>query len=197
MKTWGAKVHPSPSELTEAGRRILQSDPLSPGSLGITIKEAVEAVIGEECIKQMTTFGETPDVIIGCTGGGCNFGELCFPFIREKLIGKMNLLKRSIEPTACPSLAKGVFSYGSGDPTGMTPLLKMHTLGHDFIPDPIHAGGLLYHGMTPLISHAYELGLMEAVAILQTECFQAYVSKTKKTMHCKYSSHERKFIWYN
>ncbi|KNA12444.1 hypothetical protein SOVF_125730 [Spinacia oleracea] len=198
MQTWGAKVHPSPSELTEAGRRILESDPLSPGSLGIAISEAVEVaaknpdtkyclgsvlnhvllhqtVIGEECIKQMEAFGETPDVIIGCTGGGSNFGGLCFPFIREKLSGKMNPLIRAVEPTACPSLTKGVFAYDYGDTAGMTPLLKMHTLGHDFIPDPIHAGGLRYHGMAPLISHAYELGLMEAVAIPQTECFQGAI----------------------
>lgn len=198
MQTWGAKVHPSPSELTEAGRKILQSDPLSPGSLGIAISEAVEiaatnsdikyclgsvlnhvllhqTVIGEECIKQMEAFGETPDLIIGCTGGGSNFGGLCFPFIREKLSGKMNPLIRAVEPAACPSLTKGVFAYDYGDTAGMTPLLKMHTLGHDFIPDPIHAGGLRYHGMAPLISHAYELGLMEAVAIPQTECFQGAI----------------------
>ncbi|XP_021760050.1 uncharacterized protein LOC110724866 [Chenopodium quinoa] len=198
MQTWGAKVHPSPSDLTEAGRKILQSDPLSPGSLGIAISEAVEVaatnpdtkyclgsvlnhvllhqtIIGEECIKQMEAFGETPDVIIGCTGGGSNFGGLCFPFIREKLSGKMNPLIRAVEPAACPSLTKGVFTYDYGDTAGMTPLLKMHTLGHDFIPDPIHSGGLRYHGMAPLISHAYELGLMEAVAIPQTECFQGAI----------------------
>lgn len=198
MQTWGAKVHPSPSELTEAGREILQTDPLSPGSLGIAISEAVEiaaknsdtkyclgsvlnhvllhqTVIGEECIKQMEAFGETPDVIIGCTGGGSNFGGLCFPFIREKLSGKMNPLIRAVEPAACPSLTKGVYAYDYGDTAGMTPLLKMHTLGHDFIPDPIHAGGLRYHGMAPLISHAYELGLMEAVAIPQTECFEGAI----------------------
>ncbi|XP_021763492.1 uncharacterized protein LOC110728153 [Chenopodium quinoa] len=198
MQTWGAKVHPSPSDLTNAGRNILQLDPLSPGSLGIAISEAVEVaaanpdtkyclgsvlnhvllhqtIIGEECIKQMEAFGETPDVIIGCTGGGSNFGGLCFPFIREKLSGKMNPLIRAVEPAACPSLTKGVFTYDYGDTAGMTPLLKMHTLGHDFIPDPIHSGGLRYHGMAPLISHAYELGLMEAVAIPQTECFQGAI----------------------
>ncbi|KAL2927341.1 Tryptophan synthase beta chain 2 [Bienertia sinuspersici] len=152
MQTWGATVHPSPSELTESGRKLFQSDPLSPGSLGIAISEAVEVaaknadtkyclgsvlnhvllhqtVIGEECIKQMEAFGETPDVIIGCTGGGSNFGGLCFPFIREKLIGKMNPLIRAVEPAACPSLTKGVFAYDYGDTAGMTPLLKMHTLG--------------------------------------------------------------------
>ncbi|KAG9153750.1 hypothetical protein Leryth_005876 [Lithospermum erythrorhizon] len=195
MQTWGAKVHPSPSNLTEAGRRILQMDPSSPGSLGIAISEAVEVaatnsdttyclgsvlnhvllhqtVIGEECIKQMEAFGETPDVIIGCTGGGSNFAGLAFPFIREKLSGKMNPLIRAVEPAACPSLTKGVYAYDFGDTAGLTPLMKMHTLGHDFIPDPIHAGGLRYHGMAPLISHVYEQGFMEAISIPQTECFQ-------------------------
>ncbi|XP_074287343.1 uncharacterized protein LOC141612462 [Silene latifolia] len=198
MQTWGAKVHPSPSEITEAGRNILRMDPSSPGSLGIAISEAVEValndpkakyclgsvlnhvllhqtVIGEECIKQMEAYGETPDVIIGCTGGGSNFGGLCFPFIREKLNGKMNPLIRAVEPSACPSLTKGVYAYDYGDTAGMTPLMKMHTLGHDFIPDPIHAGGLRYHGMAPLISHVYELGMMEALAIPQTECFQGAI----------------------
>uniref|UniRef100_A0A7C9FCL7 tryptophan synthase n=1 Tax=Opuntia streptacantha TaxID=393608 RepID=A0A7C9FCL7_OPUST len=198
MQTWGANVHPSPSEITEAGRKFLQLDPSSPGSLGIAISEAVEVaatnpdtkyclgsvlnhvllhqtVIGEECIKQMEAFGETPDVIIGCTGGGSNFGGLCFPFIREKLNGKMNPLIKAVEPAACPSLTKGVYAYDYGDSAGMTPLMKMHTLGHDFIPDPIHAGGLRYHGMAPLISHVYELGLMEAISIPQTECFQGAI----------------------
>ncbi|KAM3337725.1 tryptophan synthase beta chain 2 [Capsicum galapagoense] len=198
MQTWGAKVHPSPSDLTEAGRTILQMDPSSPGSLGIAISEAVEiaamnadtkyclgsvlnhvllhqTVIGEECIKQMEDFGETPDVIIGCTGGGSNFGGLAFPFIREKLKGKINPLIRAVEPTACPSLTKGVYAYDYGDTAGMTPLMKMHTLGHDFIPDPIHSGGLRYHGMAPLISHVYELGFMEAISIPQTECFEGAI----------------------
>lgn len=198
MQTWGAKVHPSPSDLTEAGRAILQMDPSSPGSLGIAISEAVEVaaknadtkyclgsvlnhvllhqtVIGEECIKQMEDFGETPDVIIGCTGGGSNFAGLAFPFIREKLKGKINPLIRAVEPTACPSLTKGVYAYDYGDTAGMTPLMKMHTLGHDFIPDPIHSGGLRYHGMAPLISHVYELGFMEAISIPQIECFQGAI----------------------
>lgn len=166
MQTWGAKVHPSPSSITEAGRKILQMNPSSPGSLGIAISEAVEVaaanadtkyclgsvlnhvllhqtVIGEECIKQMEAIGETPDVIIGCTGGGSNFGGLTFPFIREKLKGRINPLIRAVEPTACPSLTKGVYAYDYGDTAGMTPLMKMHTLGHDFVPDPIHAGNTL------------------------------------------------------
>ncbi|KAL8475971.1 hypothetical protein ACS0TY_028580 [Phlomoides rotata] len=198
MQTWGAKVHPSPSTVTEYGRKILERYPSSPGSLGIAISEAVEVaamnadtkyclgsvlnhvllhqtIIGEECIKQMEAIGETPDVIIGCTGGGSNFGGLAFPFIREKLDGKINPIIRAVEPAACPSLTKGVYAYDYGDTAGMTPLMKMHTLGHDFIPDPIHAGGLRYHGMAPLISHVYELGFMEAISIAQTECFEGAI----------------------
>jgi tryptophan synthase beta chain len=173
-------------------------DPGSPGSLGIAISEAVEVaaknadtkyclgsvlnhvllhqtVIGEECIKQMEAIGETPDVIIGCTGGGSNFAGLSFPFIREKLKGKINPLIRAVEPTACPSLTRGIYAYDYGDTAGLTPLMKMHTLGHDFVPDPIHSGGLRYHGMAPLISHVYELGFMEAIAIPQIECFQGAI----------------------
>ncbi|KAI4352301.1 hypothetical protein L6164_006566 [Bauhinia variegata] len=198
MQTWGAKVHSSPSMITESGKRILQEDPSSPGSLGIAISEAVEVaaknadtkyclgsvlnhvllhqtVIGEECIKQMEALGETPDVIIGCTGGGSNFAGLSFPFIREKLKKKINPVIRAVEPTACPSLTKGVYRYDYGDTAGMTPLMKMHTLGHDFVPDPIHAGGLRYHGMAPLLSHIYELGFMDAISIPQTECFHGAI----------------------
>jgi tryptophan synthase beta chain len=196
MRTWGATVHPSPSELTEAGRSILAADRDSTGSLGIAISEAVEVaagdpttkyalgsvlnhvlmhqtVIGEEALRQLAMIGETPDLLIGCTGGGSNFGGLSFPFIREKLAGKMNPTIRCVEPAACPSLTKGSYVYDFGDAIGMTPLVKMHTLGHDFVPDPIHAGGLRYHGMAPLVSHAYELGLVEAEAIGQLECFAA------------------------
>ncbi|MDT4971483.1 MAG: tryptophan synthase beta chain, partial [Pseudonocardiales bacterium] len=117
--------------------------------------------------------GETPDLIVGCTGGGSNFGGLAFPFLREKLAGKMAPVIRAVEPSACPSLTRGVYAYDFGDTAGMTPLMKMHTLGHDFIPDPIHAGGLRYHGMSPLISHLKEEGLLEAVAKPQRECFAA------------------------
>lgn len=163
MQTWGAKVHPSPSNVTNAGKKILHDNPSSPGSLGIAISEAVEiavtnadtkyclgsvlnhvllhqTIIGEECLKQMEEIGEMPDIIIGCTGGGSNFGGLTFPFIREKLNGKLNPVIRAVEPVACPSLTKGVYAYDYGDTVGMTPLMKMHTLGHDFVPDPIHAG---------------------------------------------------------
>ncbi|MEX1006181.1 MAG: TrpB-like pyridoxal phosphate-dependent enzyme [Acidimicrobiia bacterium] len=198
MEVWGATVHPSPSDLTKAGRTILEQDPDSPGSLGIAISEAVEmaaadpdtkyalgsvlnhvllhqTIIGEEALLQLAKVGETPDLLVGCTGGGSNFGGLSFPFLREKMAGKMNPTIRCVEPAACPSLTKGEYRYDFGDTLGLTPLVKMHTLGHDFIPDPIHAGGLRYHGMAPLVSHLYELGLVEAEAIHQTECFDAAV----------------------
>ncbi len=195
METWGATVHASPSNLTESGRAVLAADPESPGSLGIAISEAIEAavgspdthyslgsvlnhvlmhqtVIGEEALRQFDKIGEQPDVIVGCTGGGSNFAGLSFPFLRQKLAGKMDPVIRCVEPAACPSLTKGVYAYDFGDTAGLAPLLKMHTLGHDFVPESIHAGGLRYHGMAPLISHIYELGLVEAEAIGQTECFE-------------------------
>jgi tryptophan synthase beta chain len=134
-----------------------------------------QTIIGEEALLQLATIGETPDLLVGCTGGGSNFGGLAFPFLREKLAGRMSPVIRAVEPEACPSLTQGVYAYDFGDTAGMTPLLKMHTLGHDFIPDPIHSGGLRYHGMSPLISHLYDQGLMEAAAKPQTECFAAGV----------------------
>ena len=135
-----------------------------------------QTVIGEEALLQLAKAGESaPDVIVGCTGGGSNFAGLAFPFLREKLAGRISPVIRAVEPASCPSLTRGVYAYDFGDTAGMTPLLKMHTLGHDFIPDPIHAGGLRYHGMSPLLSHVYELGLMEAIAVPQTECFAAGV----------------------
>lgn len=198
IETFGGTIHPSPSVLTEAGRKILANDSETPGSLGIAISEAVEVaaqdpeiryalgsvlnhvlmhqtVIGEEAIKQLGKVGENPDVIIGCTGGGSNFGGLAFPFLREKLAGNMSPTIRAVEPAACPSLTKGTYAYDFGDTAGMTPLMKMHTLGHDFVPEAIHAGGLRYHGMAPLLSHIYELGLIEAMSVHQTECFDAGV----------------------
>jgi tryptophan synthase beta chain len=132
-----------------------------------------QTVIGEEALLQLAKVGETPDILVGCTGGGSNFGGLAFPFLREKLAGKMNPVIRCVEPTACPTLTKGEYRYDFGDTAGLTPLMKMHTLGHSFIPEPIHAGGLRYHGMAPLVSHVYELGLVEAIAIPQNECFAA------------------------
>jgi tryptophan synthase beta chain len=198
IETFGGVIHPSPSDLTAAGRKILAEHPDSPGSLGIAISEAVEVaaqdpetkyalgsvlnhvllhqtVIGEEALLQFAKVGLTPDLIVGCTGGGSNFAGLAFPFLREKLAGRIDPTIRAVEPAACPSLTKGVYAYDFGDTAGMTPLAKMHTLGHDFVPDPIHAGGLRYHGMSPLISHIYELGLLEAVAKTQRECFEAGV----------------------
>jgi tryptophan synthase beta chain len=199
IETFGGTVHRSPSPLTEAGRAQLKLNPDHTGSLGIAISEAVEVaaqsddvnyalgsvlnhvlmhqtIIGEEALLQLAKIGETPDLLVGCTGGGSNFAGLSFPFLREKMAGKMSPTIRAVEPSSCPSLTRGVYAYDFGDTAGMTPLLKMHTLGHDFIPDPIHAGGLRYHGMAPLISHVYELGLMEAVAIPQLECFQAAIT---------------------
>src|SRR6056300_1326569 len=196
MEIWGGKVHPSPSDVTEYGRSLLAQSPDHPGSLGIAISEAVsvaavdpniryalgsvlnhvllhQTIIGEEALLQMAKVGETPDILVGCTGGGSNFGGLAFPFLREKMAGKMNPIIRCVEPSACPTLTRGEFRYDFGDTAGMTPLMKMHTLGHDFIPDPIHAGGLRYHGMAPLISHMYEEGLMDAESVPQTECFSA------------------------
>ena len=198
MEVFGATVHRSPSDLTEAGRAIRAGNPEHTGSLGIAISEAVEVaagdpeiryalgsvlnhvllhqtIIGEEALLQLASVGEAPDVIVGCTGGGSNFGGLTFPFLREKLAGRMAPTIRAVEPTSCPSLTRGVYAYDFGDTAGMTPLMKMHTLGHGFIPDPIHAGGLRYHGMSPLLSHIYELGLIEALALPQTECFGAAI----------------------
>ena len=194
IETYGATIYPSPSTNTQYGRKLLEEDPDTPGSLGIAISEAVEVaatnedvkyslgsvlnhvlmhqtVIGEEALKQMALVEETPDIVIGCTGGGSNFAGMTFPFIREKLAGNMDPVIRAVEPAAAPSLTRGSYQYDFGDTAGMTPLVKMHTLGHDFIPDPIHAGGLRYHGMAPLVSHLKEEGLIEAEALNQTETF--------------------------
>src|SRR5215472_12584163 len=198
MEAYGATVHPSPSDITSAGKAVLAENPDSTGSLGIAISEAVEVaapdpatryalgsvlnhvlmhqtIIGEEALKQLADAGDFLDKNVGCTGGGSNFGGLAFPFLREKLAGRMNPVIRAVEPAACPSFTRGTYAYDFGDTAGFTPLLKMHTLGHDFVPDPIHAGGLRYHGMSPLLSHIYELGLIEAVAKPQSECFEAGV----------------------
>ena len=198
IEAFGAKVHRSPSDVTEIGRQLAQDPRNWSGSLGIAISEAVEVaatnadtryalgsvlnhvllhqtIIGEEALLQLQMAGDTPTMIVGCTGGGSNFGGLSFPFIREKLAGKISPRIVATEPASCPSLTRGEYRYDFGDTAGMTPLMKMHTLGHDFIPDPIHAGGLRYHGMSPLISHMYELGMMEAVAVPQTECFAAAI----------------------
>ncbi|MCZ6472147.1 MAG: TrpB-like pyridoxal phosphate-dependent enzyme, partial [SAR324 cluster bacterium] len=198
METYGASVVPSPSEETEAGRAVLKENPESMGSLGIAISEAVEVaatrddthyslgsvlnhvllhqtVLGQEAMLQMEMAGEYPDVVIGCAGGGSNFAGLAFPFVGEKLKGKQNTRIIAVEPASCPSLTKGRYAYDFGDTAGLTPLVKMHTLGHGFVPPAIHAGGLRYHGMSPLVSHLYKLGIIEAQAHHQRACFEAGV----------------------
>ena len=198
MHTWGATVHASPSDQTEYGRKVLAEDPHCPGSLGMAISEAIEdtvkhpntkyslgsvlnhvclhqTVIGEETLKQMEMAGEEPDVIVACCGGGSNFAGLTFPFIRKKIAEKKKYRIVAVEPSACPSLTKGELRYDFGDTAETTPLLKMFTLGHKFMPPSIHAGGLRYHGMSPMVSHALKLGLIEAEAYHQTEVFEAAV----------------------
>jgi len=197
MQTWGAEVFPSPTNMTEAGRTILAAHPDSPGSLGIAISEAVEeaamrddtnyalgsvlnhvclhqTVVGEEARKQMALAGEYPDVVIACCGGGSNFAGLAFPFFADKAAGKQVRLLAA-EPSSCPTLTKGVFAYDWGDAVGHTPMMKMYTLGHDFVPPGIHAGGLRYHGDSVLVSQLCKDGLAEAVAIPQLETFEAGV----------------------
>ncbi len=196
METYGASCHPSPSDLTEAGRAMLAKDPDTTGSLGMAISEAVEAaagnpeahyalgsvlnhvmlhqsVIGIEALDQLDTLGETADVVFGCAGGGSNLAGLSFPFIGRNLRDGASTRVVACEPAACPSLTQGEYRYDFGDVAGLTPLLKMHTLGHDFVPPPIHAGGLRYHGMSPMVSHAKELGLLDAIAVEQEDAFAA------------------------
>ena len=195
MEVWGAKVVPSPSRDTQAGRLMLEQDPESPGSLGIAISEAVndavsdagtkyalgsvlnhvllhQTVIGLEARKQMDKAGDYPDVVIGCVGGGSNFGGIAMPFIKDKLEGKA-LRAVAVEPTACPTLTKGIFAYDFGDTAELTPLLPMFTLGHKFMPAKIHAGGLRYHGDSPLLCELVRRGLIEARAYNQIEVFEA------------------------
>jgi len=196
MHTWGATVHPSPSDQTEFGRKMLAEDPNCPGSLGIAISEAIEdtvkhpntkyslgsvlnhvclhqTVIGQEAIKQMEMAGEEPDAIFACCGGGSNFAGLAFPFIGKKITEKKKYRIVGVEPSACPTLTKGELRYDFGDTAETTPLLMMYTLGHKFMPPAIHSGGLRYHGMAPMVSHALKLGLMEAEACHQTKVFEA------------------------
>jgi tryptophan synthase beta chain len=199
METYGATCVPSPSNETNAGRQILAQDPNSPGSLGIAISEAVEVaatsadtnyslgsvlnhvllhqtVIGIEAIEQMEMAGHWPDIVIGCAGGGSNFSGLALPFLGRKLREKKDVRIIAAEPAACPSLTRGKYAYDFGDTGHLTPLVKMHTLGSTFIPPAFHAGGLRYHGMAPLVSHIKELGLIDAVAVRQTPCFEAGVT---------------------
>jgi tryptophan synthase beta chain len=196
MEAYGARVVASPSEETSAGRAILAEHPDSTGSLGIAISEAVEVaaqdpeakyslgsvlnhvllhqtVIGEEALAQMELAGDYPDIIVGCTGGGSNFSGISFPFIGKKLRGERDVRVVAVEPAACPSMTRGKYAYDFGDTAKLTPLVKMHTLGHDFVPPGIHAGGLRYHGMAPLVSHLLELGAIEATNIQQLETFSA------------------------
>ena len=198
METYGARCIASPSMETNVGRAILAKSPDSTGSLGIAISEAVEVaatrddtkyalgsvlnhvllhqtVVGQEAMKQMEMAGDDPDIIIGCTGGGSNFAGIVFPFLGAQLRGGKKRRIIAIEPAACPSLTKGKFAYDFGDTGHLTPLVKMHTLGSTFIPPALHAGGLRYHGMAPLVSHIKDLGLIEARAYKQVEVFEAGV----------------------
>lgn len=196
MEAFGATVHRSPSPLTETGRRALQEDPGSLGSIGLAVSEAVEValadgttgyalgstaghvllhqtVIGQEALAQFGLAEDHPDVVISCVGGGSSLGGLAFPFLRENLAGARNTRVLAVEPTACPALTRGRYTWDYGDMEGLTPLMKMYTVGHSFVPEAIHAGGLRYHGMSPLVSYARHLGLIEAVAKHQSECFNA------------------------
>ncbi len=199
MEIFGAKVYASPTDRTQFGRSLLEKDPKNPGSLGIAISEAVEVaatsggkkkyglgsvlnhvllhqtVIGEESLKQMDMAGEYPDVVIGCVGGGSNFSGIAFPFLRENLKNGRKTRLLAVEPTAAPSLTKGVYAFDYGDTAQMAPIVKMHTLGHDFIPPAIHAGGLRYHGMAPSLCGLYDAGLISAVAVQQRATFDAAI----------------------
>jgi len=200
MKTYGAEIVASPSNLTRAGRHILEQHPDSPGSLGIAISEAIEdaagrddtkyalgsvlnhvmlhqTIIGLEAKKQMELAGDYPDMLIACHGGGSNFGGLAFPFLKDKMKGGRRALRAiAVEPASCPSLTKGAREYDFGDTAGTTPLMMMHTLGHEFVPPPVHAGGLRYHGSAPLVSHLLDAGVIEAEAYDQKEVFESAVT---------------------
>ncbi len=214
MEAWGAQVTASPSELTETGRKVLQENPASPGSLGIAISEAVEdaagrsdtnyalgsvlnhvllhqSIIGEECLKQFAMIDDYPDVVIGCCGGGSNFGGIAFPFLREKIQQDKATRLIAVEPSACPTLTRGTFTYDFGDVARFTPLMEMYTLGHDFVPPGIHAGGLRYHGESPLVSRVYHDGLIEARSYGQTSVFEAAItfSRTEGILPAPESAH--------
>jgi tryptophan synthase beta chain len=215
MKTFGADIVPSPSTLTESGRHILKQDPDSPGSLGIAISEAVEdaakredtkyslgsvlnhvllhqTIIGQEAKMQMEMAGDYPDIIIACHGGGSNFAGIAFPFLRDKILGERKKLRAiAVEPASCATLTTGKREYDFGDEAGLTPLLLMHTLGHSFVPPPVHAGGLRYHGSAPLVSHVLHSGLIEAEAYHQKEIFESAVkfAKCEGTIPAPESAH--------
>jgi tryptophan synthase beta chain len=203
METYGAQVFASPTDRTEFGRSLLAEDPQNNGSLGIAISEAVEVaarsggakkyslgsvlnhvlmhqtVIGEEALKQMDLAGEYPDVVIGCVGGGSNFAGIAYPFLRQNLKDGQRARLVAVEPTATPSLTKGVYAFDFGDTAMMAPIVKMHTLGHTFMPAGIHAGGLRYHGMAPSLSALYDAGYIQAVAVPQVGTFEAAVMFTR------------------
>jgi tryptophan synthase beta chain len=214
MEAWGATVHPSPTSLTQAGKMILQQDPNSPGSLGIAISEAVEdaathddakyslgsvlnhvllhqTIVGEEAKAQLDLAGEKPDVIVGCVGGGSNFSGLAFPFVKDKLKGRrVDII--ACEPEACPTLTRGLYRYDYGDTAQLAPVIKMYTLGHTFVPEPIHAGGLRYHGDAPQLCLLVNKGVIEARAYHQLATFEAAVTFARtegflpapETAHC-------------
>ena len=212
IEVFGGKVHRSPSRMTQSGRAFPEGHP---GSLGIAISEAVEVaaqaedtkyslgsvlnhvllhqtIIGQEAVLQLAKAGERgADLVIGCAGGGSNFAGLAFPFLREKLAGTQDPQIIAVEPSSCPTLTRGEYRYDFGDTAGLTPLMKMHTLGHDFVPSAIHAGGLRYHGMAPLVSHAVNEGLIEARALHQSECFDAALefARTEGIVAAPESSH--------
>lgn len=214
MQTYGASVIASPSNVTEVGRRMLEQDPDSLGSLGMAISEAVEqaaqrddtnyalgsvlnhvlihqSVIGLEAKAQMEKAGDYPDIVVGCCGGGSNFGGIAFPFIHDNLTKGSNVRAIGVEPAACPTLTKGKFAYDYGDSGGIVPILNMYTLGHDFMPPGIHAGGLRYHGESPLVSQLFHDGLIEAQARAQKPCFEAAVlfAQTEAILPAPESSH--------
>jgi tryptophan synthase beta chain len=213
MQVWGASIARSPSEETEFGKSVLAENPDNPGSLGIAISEALEdaakrddtkyslgsvlnhvllhqTVIGQEALKQFEIAGEYPDVVIGCVGGGSNFSGMAFPFLRDKINGK-DLRAIAVEPSACPTLTRGPYAYDFGDASGTTPLLAMHTLGHKFVPPKIHAGGLRYHGVAPLLSKLANEGLIEARAYDQKDVFAAAIkfARTEGIIPAPESSH--------
>lgn len=198
MRTWGAECHPSPSDITQVGRKILAEDPDTPGSLGMAISEAIElalerddtryslgsvlnhvmlhqTIIGLESQAQLKKIGESPDILIGCAGGGSNFAGLTFPYLADKAAGS-DVRVMAVEPESCPTLTRAPYVYDAGDVAMMTPLLPMHSLGHRFVPPAIHAGGLRYHGMAPMVSHALKHGLIEAASLPQLECYEAAVT---------------------
>jgi len=214
MEMFGGNVQESPGKETEAGRRFYKQDKDHPGSLGIAISEAVEmavkndtakyslgsvldsvlmhqSVIGQEADKQMQELGARPDTIIGCVGGGSNFSGLAFPFVRKRLVDNQNIRFIAVEPRVCPTLTEGNLKYDHGDSVGLTPLLYMYTLGMDFVPPPIHAGGLRYHGMAPLVSHLAKKGIIEPRAYKQTKIFDAaeVFLKTEGILPAPESSH--------